>query len=85
MASWRELISKTMKKNGDDWSNLISITLSDYELNRVFDNGYGGKEGKPFTAWTTDFVYFPICYDGLEWCGSAPRNPNGVALTHQGG
>lgn len=54
-------------------------------FNAPFDGGYGSPEGCPFTLWTVDFVYFPICYDGAEWVGSAPRNPRNEASGHQGG
>ena len=39
----------------------------------------------PFTAWTETRVFFPIVYDGSEWCGSAPRHPCNEAMEHQGG
>lgn len=95
MATWKELIEDAMKDNGDSFSNLVSLELAHNEwshnkegkpslLDKFYD-GYGGAEGCYFQLWTTDFVYFPICYDGAEWCGSASRNPNGKALEHQGG
>ncbi len=83
--TWRKLISDSLKENRDDWENLVAITLSEDELDREFDDGYGGTEGRYFTAWTEDNVYFPIVYDGGEWCGRVPRHPNGEALEHQGG
>ncbi|TDX88456.1 hypothetical protein EDE05_102433 [Neorhizobium sp. R1-B] len=82
--SWKELIIAEMNHHGDDWSKLVSITLSDEEAYQKFDSGYGVTNGKPFTAWTDARVYFPLCHDGAEWCGSAPRNPNGEALDHLG-
>ncbi|WP_050994527.1 hypothetical protein [Sinorhizobium fredii] len=84
-ATWRELITDALQGNEESWSDIVSITLSDAELDVEFDRGHGEVNGKPFTAWTTNYVYFPLCYDGAEWCGSAPRNPNGQALDHQGG
>ena len=98
MSTWRELIEQTMEENGDDWSNVVEYKLAKNtweegdqtllppeELDRDFHCSYGGTEGAFFTLWSREFVYFPICYDGAEWCGSAPRNPCNVALEHQGG
>ena len=44
-----------------------------------------GSEGKPFTIWTANTVYFPVVYDGAEWVGSVSRNPDGKPTDHQGG
>jgi hypothetical protein len=60
-------------------------TLSNEELNREFINGFGSTDGTPFTAWGENYVYFPICYDGAEWVGSAPRNPSDEVTEHLGG
>jgi hypothetical protein len=64
---------------------VIAHTLTEDELHRQFDAGYGGSEGRPFTLWTTNRVYFPGVYDGAEWVASVPRNPNGEATRHVGG
>lgn len=85
MATWRKLIALQMARNGEDFANVVKSTLSDAGLDTEFDDGYGGPEGDFFTLWTDEYVYFPIVYDGAEWCGSAPRNPCNVALSHQGG
>jgi hypothetical protein len=60
-------------------------TLTAEELQVEFYGGYGGHNGKSFTAWTDARVYFPVVYDGAEWVGSAPRNPCDEATEHQGG
>jgi hypothetical protein len=59
--------------------------MTDEEMNKEFDSGYGGTKGVPFTVWTKNTVYFPICYDGAEWVGSVSRNPDGKSTEHQGG
>lgn len=82
--TWRKEIEGAMLGSGDKCTTLI-CTLSKEELELPFDNGFGQTKGAPFTAWTDDYVYFPIEYDGSEWCGSVPRNPNGNATWHQGG
>ena len=73
MASWREMIEGEMKDD-DCWANIERSTLTEDELHREFYTGYGSPQGKPFLLWTTDYVYFPITYDGAEWVGRVPRN-----------
>ena len=84
MATWRKGIEETAA--GEE---IITCTLTQAELDVEFDAGYGGEEGAPFTAWTPTRVLFPVCYDGSEWVGSAPREPTAQALQnplrHQGG
>lgn len=74
-----------MEDNKDSWDNIVYSSFINDELDELFDNGYGAEAGIPFTLWTKEYVYFPICYDGAEWAGSAPRNPNNEKLRHQGG
>lgn len=78
--TWRAEIAKEAGSEP-----LIACTLTDEELDRPFDAGYGGSEGKPFTAWTETRVIFPAVYDGSEWAASAPRNPCEEATEHVGG
>ena len=80
MTTWRKLIEE--KLDGDV---LIASTLTEKEMDVEFHNGYGGSEGKPFTAWSETRVYFPVVYDGAEWVGRAPRNPCDEACPHEGG
>ncbi len=83
--TWRELISQEMLRRSDDWSCVVDCTLTKNELDQKFDNGFGLTEGKPFTLWTTYYVYFPVNYDGAEWCASVSRNPDGQPTDHVGG
>lgn len=83
--TWSKEIARALEAHGESWSDVITCTLTPEEREVVFDDGYGSIEGKPFTAWTKDWVYFPVCYDGAEWVGSAPRNPCDIATEHQGG
>lgn len=80
MTTWREEIAATA-----DGDAIIACTLTDEELDAIFNAGYGEVNGKPFTAWSDRYVYFPICYDGSEWVGRAPRNPCNEATQHEGG
>ena len=72
------------EKRGEDFSKMVT-TLTEEELEAEFDDGWGGTQGAPFTAWGERYVYFPIQYDGAEWVGSAPRNPCDEKTEHQGG
>lgn len=85
ITTWRKDISENMEAHGEGWEDVVSCTLTQKELDVEFDSGYGGEEGKPFTVWTEGRVYFPVTYDGLEWCSSVSRNPNGMATQHRGG
>lgn len=78
MTTWRKEIA--LHKD-----TIIKCTLSEAELDIEFDDGFGGSEGKHFTAWSEKYVYFPVVYDGSEWVGRAPRNPCDEACSHVGG
>ena len=84
-ADWKSLIILDMTRYDDSWDNVVSCTLTEEELCKKFDDGYGSHEGKPFTLWTKTRVYFPLVYDGAEWVGSVSREPDGIPTTHFGG
>ena len=81
-ATWRELIAEAMEESGETWSDVVSSTLTEQELDVEFDSGFGAAEGKPFTLWTEKRVYFPTEYDGAEGCRSVARNPDGQPTEH---
>jgi len=86
--SWRELIHNAMSDNSDEgrgWSHVASCTLTDEELDVRFDSGIQNPNGKPFTLWTGDRVYFPVHNEDIrmEWVGSVSRNPDGQETNHQ--
>jgi len=83
--SWKQLIVEEMKLRGDTWENLVGTTLTTKGMNKKFYVGHGIEEGEPFTLWTKDRVYFPVCYDGAESVGSVPRNPCDEVTFHIGG
>lgn len=83
--TWRKLLTEALEDNKESFGDIISITLSNDELDEEFYAGYGSCEGKPFTAWTEDRVYFPVGYDGSEWVDSVPRNPCSILTSHIGG
>ena len=82
--TWSELIKEEFDNTGDTWEDIVT-TLTDEELCTEFNADFGHHQGIPFTAWSQDWVYFPIKYDGAEWVGSAPRNPCTKKTEHQGG
>jgi hypothetical protein len=84
--SWYEMLKEVVKETGDTLDCVIQNCTIDFEqLTTMFDSGYGGYEGVPFTAWGEKYVYFPIGYDGAESIGHAPRNPCDESMQHQGG
>ena len=85
LCNWKETLEKRMAYNGESWGDVEANTLTEQAMVREFDCGFGGVEGTPFTLWTKNHVYFPICYDGAEWVGSVSRNPDGKPTQHQGG
>jgi hypothetical protein len=85
MSTWKELLEDALKERGEELADLEANTLTDADMAKEFDSGYGSTEGLTFTAWSAKTVYFPICYDGAEWVGSVSRHPNGKPTEHQGG
>ncbi len=85
MTTWKEEILDEMKRVGESFEDFETTTLTAEDFNLEFDNGYGSPEGKAFTLWTKNRVYFPVCYDGAECVSSVPRNPSGGATNHVGG
>lgn len=84
--TWRELIQREMTEQKDSFDNIeFSISREENWLDIRFHNGYGYQEGVPFTVWTKTRVYFPVQYDGSEWCSSVPRNPCEEIISHIGG
>lgn len=83
MTTWRKLLDERREEVGDD-TPIIRFN-PEAALDEEFTPSYGGVKGSFFTAWSETHVYFPICYDGMEWVGSAPRNPCDEELEHQGG
>lgn len=84
--TWRKEITSAMQcNNGDNWQNKIHTTLSEEELDEQFYAGYGSPEGRPFTFWTRDWVYFPTVYDGAEGVSCVPRHPSDYVTGHVGG
>ena len=69
----------------EDSSPVVAVAPPNIDLDRTFNDGYGGAEGEPVLIWTEQRVYFPVVYDGAEWMGSAPRDPVTCGQSHVGG
>ena len=90
LTTWRKLIAEELAVNGESWDDVIRCNVrhpgrDGPGLDVEFYDGYGGRRGSPFTAWTAARVYFPAVHDGKEWCASVPRNPCDETVEHVGG
>jgi len=83
--NWKEDLTEAMQERGETWTDVESHTLTEEQLNAIFDHGFGGTNGTPFTLWTKNRIYFPWQYDGVEGVASVSRNPDGKATEHVGG
>ncbi len=90
--SWADIVAAVAQANNRYEYNkseypVVAWPSDEFEAHmaRMFDAGYGGTEGAHFTVWTSKRVYFPVQYDGAEWCASVSREPDGVATEHVGG
>lgn len=83
--SWRILFDDAFKRTKENWDQIIAHTFIGTQLDDRFSAGYGIEEGCPFTAWSENYVYFPLQYDGSEWVGYVERNPSKTPRRHQGG
>ena len=81
-STWREMINEAAAERGE---RIIQDTLTDGEAVIEIDKGHIVTRGEGFTAWSENYVFFPICYDGVQWVGSAPRNPCNEVTTPMGG
>jgi len=85
ITSWRKCLSEALQNSGETWGDVEANTMTDAEMDKEFNDGYGGVSGCSFTVWTKKNVYFPLSYDGSEWVGSVSRHPDGKPTPHQGG
>ena len=85
MGNWKEMLGQALEENGESWAEVESNTMTEDEMAKDFNDGFGGTEGCSFTVWTKKSVFFPICYDGSEWVGRVSRHPDGKPTDHQGG
>ena len=75
-----------MSNYNETFEDIVCKTSLEFDfLDKEFDNSYGLAQGPSFTIWTDYRVYFPVQYDGSEWCGSVPRHPCEEVVRHIGG
>lgn len=84
MKNWKTMIDEALEENGEGWGDVQENTMSESDMEKEFDDGFGGIEGCAFTVWTKRGVYFPVCYEGAEWVGRVSRNPDGKPTKHIG-
>lgn len=77
MTTWRKELIEILKVTKDSWEYLV-ITITDEELDKEFDDGYGSSEGTPFTAWSDNYVYFSREYDGSDYIDHIQRHPKSL-------
>lgn len=88
LVTWREKLKHQLSLYGESMEEVEFIYPEESVLDVPFDDGYGLAEGPDFLAFTAQRVYFPVCYDGMEWVGSVPRHPEFIQPGdghHQGG
>jgi hypothetical protein len=82
MTTWRK---EFQEARGQDNSPVVAVAPDESYLDVEFDDSFGTSTGLPVLIWTEQRVYFPVVYDGAEWIGSAPRNPQSEGQPHVGG
>jgi hypothetical protein len=83
--TWRIELNEALEDNKETWEDIVSNTMTNEQMDKEFDPGWGVPEGCEFTVWTNNFVYFPLCYDGSESVGCVSRNPDDKPTNHLGG
>jgi|LakMenEpi03Aug12_release.lakeMendotaPanAssembly.Ray.scaffolds.fasta_scaffold1250996_2 hypothetical protein len=75
---------QALSEFGETLDDIEKISLSDREMNNpvsmgsgeVMGFGFGFSCGREFLAWSKDYVYFEVCYDGhYSEIRRVPRNP----------
>jgi hypothetical protein len=73
---------EALSEFGETLDSIEKISLSDRELSQPVSWGIGEvmglslKTGREFLAWSRDYVYFQVCYDGHYYdIRRVPRNP----------
>lgn len=83
--TWRKELEEVLKYRNETWSDVESNTMTEEDMDKEFDPGFGGTEGCGFTVWTKNTIYLPATYDGAEWVVAVSRNPDGLPTPHIGG
>jgi hypothetical protein len=81
--TWRKALATAMR-GAEDSGPVVAYAPDETTFDVEFDASWGSTNGPPVLAWTEQNVYFPVAYDGSEWMGSAPRNPQSEGQYHVG-
>ena len=84
MGNWQDMLIEEMTSRGETMADVEASALTSEQMKVTFDSGIGATHGEPFTVWTRNSVYFPLCCEGFESCGSVSRNPDEKPTAHQG-
>ncbi len=87
VTTWNKVLADFLKEQDDEATDVIvaKAPADEKVWDEEFSAGYGGPEGAHILAWSAQWVYFPVCYDGAEWMGRAPRHPRAKGQEHVGG
>jgi hypothetical protein len=91
--SWFKMLAAQLERRSDTFVSLCIeiegtptfVPLNHYQFCKPFDAGFSYYERCHFTAWGESYVYFPMTFEGAEWIGSVPRNPELCATNHFSG
>lgn len=72
----KDALATALSENGEKWSDIVSSTLTEAELNRPYSCDC--EDFPSFTVWTEGRVYFPATYDSSGWIDSVSRHPDGI-------
>jgi len=81
--TWRRRLVEA-RATAQDETPVLAVAPDEATLDIEFTAGYGAEKGPAVLVWSERFVYFPVCYDGAQWLGSAPRDPVSQAQPHVG-
>lgn len=71
--TWESLLKDTVKVFNEDYET-IKCSLDLNELKVPLNDNLA------FTAWTEEFVYFPVIHDNIARVICIPRNPNEIGV-----
>ena len=73
MTSWSILLKNKIEELGEDIETLDLLLENETAFNsdRNTFGGYLLSDDSTFTAWTTNYVYYPLIIDGVDNIGYA--------------
>ena len=86
--TWNKVLAELLAEServGEPDVIIAKAPADEKVWDQEFSDGYGTSEGAPVLAWSEEWVYFPVVYDGAEWLERAPRHPRATGQDHVGG